>query len=87
MKMAKIRQPEIDWLKAVILERMSVSDFSYADMATLSGIGVNRFGKIMKQPVPTWPYEDRKRVLRALQIRISELPGEVQQKIAQFEEV
>ena len=84
--MTKIRQPEIDWLKAVILERMNISDFSYADMAALSGIGINRMGKLMKLPVPTWPFEDRKRVLRALQIRIADLPGEVQQKIAQYED-
>lgn len=83
--MAKLKQPPIDWLKAVILERMAVSDFTLADVALLAGIGVNRFGQIMKKPVPFWDADDRRRVLKALGIKVIDLPAEVKQKIAEFD--
>lgn len=82
--MAKIRQKPVDWMKAVILERMDVCDFTREDVAVLANIGVNTFRELMKQPPMTWRYEYRKAVLKALSIKIEDLPAEVQMKIAQF---
>lgn len=82
--MAKIKQPPIDWLKAVILERMQIHGYNQGDVAVLAGIGINTFNDLMKQPVPTWRYEYRKSVLIALGIKVAELPTEVQLQIAQY---
>lgn len=74
----------IDWLKALILERMHETGLGKAAIAKKAGINANRFYRLMEIPVPAWPYEDRQKVLEALQVKIKDLPADVQMEIAQY---
>ncbi len=77
-------QLRIDWLKAVILERMQLLDMSVSELSLRTGIGVNRVYKLMEMPVPAWPLDIRHKVLDELQIRVEDLPRDVQMEIAQY---
>ncbi|MBR0081566.1 MAG: hypothetical protein IJP98_02365 [Clostridia bacterium] len=78
------KQQPIDWLKAVILERMHANGFTREDVCVLAGISVPTFRTLMLQPVTAWDYSQRKAVLKALRIKIKELPEDVQLSIAQY---
>ena len=77
-----MKEPPIDWLKAAILERMEVSGFSRDDLCKLANISAPTFRAMMKADAATWDHTNRRAVLRALHIRIADLPKEVQLDIA-----
>lgn len=77
------KDPPIDWLKAAILERMTAFGFNREDVCTLAGICAPTFRNMMAKPVTEWEPAPRRAVLKALHIKISELPEDVQISIAQ----
>lgn len=77
-------EPRIDWLKAIILERMDLNGYTREQVAQLSGIGINTFRELMKTPVPMWAYEYRIKVLKALDIKIQKLPVEIKCQILEY---
>ena len=81
--MAKKADPPIDWLKAAILERMSVLGLNREDVSTLSGISPGTFRGMMNRPPVEWDHHQRRAVLSALHLRIADMPEDVQINIAQ----
>ena len=79
----KAKQPPIDFLKAIILERLDRIDLSAQDLAKMTGIGVNTVRDLLRQSPLSWRHEYRKTILRALGISIADLPDDVQKQIAQ----
>ena len=77
----KPKDPPIDWMKAVILERMETFDFSREDVCTLAKLSVPTFRSMMREPAAKWDYSKRKAVLKALHISVSDLPQDVQLSI------
>lgn len=77
----KPKDPPIDWLKAVILERMETFDFCREDVCTLANLSMPTFRTMMREPAAKWDYSKRKAVLKALHISVSDLPQDVQLSI------
>lgn len=74
--------PPIDWLKAAILERMEAEGFSRDDLCKLAGVSAPTFRGMMKQNAATWDSGPRRAILKALRIRITDMPRDVQLDIA-----
>lgn len=78
----KPKDPPIDWMKAVILERMEAFGFCREDVCTLANISQPTFRSMMREPAMKWEYSKRKAVLKALHISVADLPQDVQLNIA-----
>ena len=79
---AKLRP--IDWLRALVLERMKTNDLDAKSLAGLTGFKYDYIRKLLSQSPTEWPQSAKKRIFKALEIDIARLPLEVQCEIAQF---
>lgn len=70
----KRNDPPIDWIKAIVLERINQFGFTQQDVSAISGISVPTLRNCMRSPVASWNPKYRKAIFRALRIRMSDLP-------------
>ena len=52
----KHSKPPIDKVKAIVLERMSALEITYADMAGLIGVSSSTVPNWMRSPSRKWPF-------------------------------
>lgn len=60
--------PEIDKLKALILERQLTLGYSRAKMAKILGVSTTTYWQKMKRPIDTWELGEIKTMCKALGI-------------------
>lgn len=60
--------PEVDKIKALILERQQALGYSRTKMAEILGVSVTTYWQMMKRPVDTWALGEIKTMCRALGI-------------------
>ena len=77
-----MKDPTIDWLKAVVLERMHAFGITRESTALLADISANTFRGMMNSRTEDWSADNRRAVMKALHIRIADLPDDVQLAIA-----
>lgn len=82
--MAKYQQPPIDWLKALVLERLEAQNLDLKKLAALTGYEYSYTRKMNVVPSSDWKQAYKKAVCAALGIEIAALPTDVQMAIAQY---
>ncbi len=80
----KSKLKPVDWLRALVLERMKTNGLDGKDLAGLTGFKYDYIRKLLSQSPTEWPQSAKKRVFRSLEIDIASLPLEVQCEIAQY---
>lgn len=68
-KLEKFSTPEIDWLKAAILERMDALDVTQKDLAESAHISYELMRKYFTRSPWAWPADVRGAVCRKLGLR------------------
>lgn len=74
----KKSDPPIDWMKAVVLERINEFGFTQQQLSALSGISVPVVRNCMRNPVASWNPKYRKNIFKALHIKITDFPEVIQ---------
>lgn len=74
----KRSDPPIDWMKAVVLERINQFGFTQQDVSDLAGISAPTLRDCMRKPVALWNPKYRKCIFKALRIKLSDLPEAIQ---------
>lgn len=80
----KSKYKPVDWLRAIVLERMKTNDLDAKSLAILTGFKYDYIRKLLSQSPTEWPQSAKKKVFRALEIDIASLPKDVQCAIAQY---
>ena len=74
----------VDWLRAIVLERMKTNGLDAKSLAILTGFKYDYVRKLMSVSPTEWPQSVKKKVFKALEIDVASLPQEVQCAIAQY---
>ncbi len=69
----RINEPEIDWLRAVILERMAVKHISIKQLASGVHVHYDTMRKYMMQSPESWPCDVRAKVCTTLGIKTTRM--------------
>ena len=80
----KAKYKPVDWLRALVLERMKTNGIDAKSLAILTGFKYDYMRKLMAVSPTEWPQSAKKRVFKALEINVASLPAEVQCAIAQY---
>lgn len=65
----RINEPEIDWLRAVILERMAVKSINIKQLSDKVKVPYTTMRRYMTQSPESWPCDVRAKVCTALGVK------------------
>lgn len=78
-------EPKVDWLRALVLERMADKELSQKDLAERTHYGYYTVRKNMMHHPHEWSRDFRNAVFRTLGISVKRLPDQVQQEILLYQ--
>ena len=67
-KYSQSKRPPIDWLRAAVLERIAVLDYSSQQLADLTGLSYDAMRRYLRTSPWNWPEPLREKVCRELGI-------------------
>ena len=73
----KHSKPQIDKVKAIVLERMSALGINYADMAGLIGVSSSTVSNWMRSPSSKWPFGEVVQMMKVMNVPVEDFTSAV----------
>ena len=73
----KHSNPPIDKVKAIVLERMSALEITYADMAGLIGVSSSTVSNWMRSPSSKWPFGKVVQMMQVINVPVEDFTSAV----------
>lgn len=77
----KYKDKPIDWMKAIVLERMNQFGYTRSELAEKTGVSEPTLRKCLNSHSASWNPKYQKEILKTLHIKVAALPVEVQNLI------